>query len=84
MLSERNLSFLAREVVPKAFAGITQNKGVVFYPENLETLLNAARQEAVSVIRGLMEIAEIAMPDSYFASDSRTEAARAFLKYAGR
>ena len=35
---------------------------------------------AVYVIVGLMEIAEIAMPDSYFAEDSRVQAAKDFLE----
>jgi hypothetical protein len=35
--------------------------------------------EAEEAMRGLMEIAETAMPDSYFQGDSRTTAARAFL-----
>jgi hypothetical protein len=35
--------------------------------------------DAVEAIPGLMEIAEIAMPDSYFQSDSRVAAARAAL-----
>lgn len=37
---------------------------------------------AIAVIKGLMEIAEEAMPDSYFNSDSRTTAARQFLRHA--
>ena len=35
---------------------------------------------AAQVIAGLMEIAELAMPDTHFASDTRVQAARQFLK----
>lgn len=42
--------------------------------------LKFAKKQATEVIKGLMEIAEIAMPDTFFASDSRTTAAREFLK----
>jgi hypothetical protein len=37
-------------------------------------------RQATRIIAGLMEIAELAMPDTYFASDSRVCAARAWLK----
>lgn len=40
----------------------------------------AREQAARDVIQGLMEIAEIAMPDTFFQSDSRTTAAREWLK----
>lgn len=35
--------------------------------------------EARAVVKGLMEVAEIAMPDTYFQTDSRTTRAREFL-----
>lgn len=39
-----------------------------------------ARADALAkALKGLMEIAEIAMPDTYFASDRRTTAARELL-----
>jgi hypothetical protein len=34
---------------------------------------------AEAAVRGLMEIAELALPDSFFQSDSRVKAARAVL-----
>ena len=37
------------------------------------------RAAAEAALRGLMEIAEQAMPDTYFATDSRVQAARAVL-----
>lgn len=42
-------------------------------------LLDTAK-DAIEVVKGLMEIAEAAMPDTFFASDSRTTAARQFLE----
>lgn len=36
--------------------------------------------DAKSVIRGLMEIAELAMPSTYFQTDSRVVAARQWLE----
>ena len=38
------------------------------------------KKEVEKVIAGLLEIAEMAMPDTYFATDSRVKAAKALLK----
>jgi len=38
----------------------------------------------VEVVKGLMEIAETAMPDTYFQTDSRVEAARKLLAGRGK
>lgn len=57
------------------------------FPENLfgdEAMKDFVSDQfdpaAGEVIAGMMEIAEIAMPDTYFESDSRVNAARDFLK----
>lgn len=39
----------------------------------------AEMKEAEKIARGLIAIAKLAMPDSYFASDSRVRRARRFL-----
>ncbi len=41
--------------------------------------LIAAAPELLAAMQGLMEIAETAMPDTFFASDSRVNAARAAI-----
>lgn len=43
----------------------------------------SALPDFVSAVRGLLEIAETAMPDTYFASDSRVRAARLAFAKAG-
>lgn len=55
---------------------------VLQYVSDETPLGRAARKAAAdvldagAVVEGLMEIAETAMPDTYFATDSRVEAAR--------
>jgi hypothetical protein len=46
---------------------------------DLASLVMQQNDQATRIIQGMMEIAELAMPDSYFQSDSRVNAARAWL-----
>lgn len=67
----------------KVMTELDAERGVVVYPENFNQFLgnwrDEYRAEAAEVIKGLMEIAETAMSDARFATDSRVNAAREFL-----
>ena len=52
----------------------------VNWAEDALALEQQLTSRAKDVIEGLMEIAEMAMPDSYFAEDSRVNAARRWLE----
>lgn len=46
-------------------------------------IVTVNRRLALKVAKGLIAIAELAMPDTYFATDSRVKAARRLLKEIG-
>ena len=56
--------------------------GVMQTQANAEFIVRAcnAHDQLLEALRGLMDIAEIAMPDSFFQSDGRVKAARKALE----
>ncbi len=57
-----------------------ERSGTHYQPQTRIVTLIDDVAERDAALRGLMEIAEEAMPSSYFQSDSRTQAAREILE----
>lgn len=62
---------------------IEERDGISVGPRATPGLRGASpcQEDAVPVVMGLMEVARIAMPDTYYATDSRVQAARRFLGF---